>query len=228
MLKENAAKELISLGLSQLLFKKLRDNQRLFHLNLRLLKYEKRMFMQLRFLQHMLRGIFLISVFLLSSCFWQSPDAGTRAKSSIGYNAGYAPEQPIPFSHELHVGQQKIQCQYCHNQVERSKSSNIPALSTCMNCHQQVATDKEPIKKLRDAYSEGKTIEWVKVHMLPDHVQFNHQVHVTRGVDCTTCHGPIITMAKVYQFSDLSMGWCINCHRQPENKAPLNCTTCHH
>ncbi len=182
----------------------------------------------------LLRFIFLFVVTVLSlgllvsasGCLWQNPDAAQR--SGIGYNQGYMPVQPIPFSHEQHVGQLKIQCQYCHSQVERSKSANIPSLATCMNCHQQVATDKEPIKKLRDAFSEGKSIEWARVHMLPDHVHFNHGAHVTKGVSCQTCHGEIEKMPKVYQFSDLSMGWCINCHRQPENKAPLNCTTCHH
>lgn len=163
-----------------------------------------------------------------SSCLWQNPDGGQR--TSIGYNKGYSPEQPIAFSHELHVGTHKIQCQYCHNQVERSKTSNIPSLATCMNCHQQVTGRQNPeaIKKIREAYADGKSIEWVKVHMLPDHVQFNHQAHVQKGVSCQTCHGEIEKMAKVYQYSDLSMGWCVNCHRQPENKAPLNCTTCHH
>lgn len=179
----------------------------------------------------------VLMVFFLSSCLFQNPDGGQRV--GIGYNKGYAPDQPIAFSHELHVGTHKIQCQYCHNQVERSKSSNIPSLATCMNCHQQVAgrpgqetvpgyKDSDEIKKLRDAYNDGKSIEWVRVHMLPDHVAFNHQAHVAKGVSCQTCHGEIEKMAVVYQHSDLSMGWCINCHRQPENKAPLNCTTCHH
>jgi hypothetical protein len=188
------------------------------------------MFMQLRFLQQSFFGIVMISTLFISGCLWDSPDAEQRVKYAIGYNNGYAPEQPLPFSHELHAGTHKIACQYCHNQVERSKSSNIPALSTCMNCHQQVAGQHQPevIKQLREAYAENKSIEWVKVHMLPDHVQFNHQAHVARGVNCQTCHGPIEKMARVYQYSDLSMGWCINCHRQPENKAPLNCTTCHH
>ncbi len=186
--------------------------------------------MQLRFLQHMLAGILLISSFVFTSgCFWQSPNAADRASKSIGYNTGYSPEQPIPFSHELHVGKHSIQCQYCHNQVEFSKNSNVPALSTCMNCHQQVNGTQKPenIKKLREAFAENKPVEWVKVHMLADHVQFNHQAHIQSGVNCQTCHGPIEKMPQVYQFSDLSMGWCINCHRQPENKAPLNCTTCH-
>mgnify|MGYP000889164363 CR=1 FL=1 len=164
---------------------------------------------------------------ILSGCFFQNPEGGERI--GIGYNKGYSPDQPIAFNHELHVSTHKIQCQYCHNQVERSKTSNIPALSTCMNCHQQVAgnVDKEGVQKLRDAYADNKPIEWVKIHMLPDHVQFNHQAHVTKGVSCQTCHGEVEKMKKVFQYSDLSMGWCVNCHRQPENKAPLNCTTCH-
>lgn len=146
----------------------------------------------------------------------------------IGYNQGYQPEQPIPFSHELHVGQQKMQCQYCHNQIERSNHANIPALSTCMNCHLVVKTDSPHIQKLRDAYDNGKSIEWVKVHMLPDHVKFNHSAHLGKGVSCQTCHGEIEKMERVFQSSTLSMGWCVNCHRQPENKAPLSCSTCHH
>jgi hypothetical protein len=147
---------------------------------------------------------------------------------SFGYNKGYSPEQPLPFDHALHAGQYQIQCTYCHNQVERSKSSNIPALSTCMNCHMVVKTDSPFIQKLREAYDSGKSIEWVRVHMLPNHVQFNHSAHIAKGVNCATCHGPIETMKKVSQFSDLSMGWCVNCHRKPEYNAPLNCSTCHH
>jgi hypothetical protein len=96
-----------------------------------------------------------------------------------------------------------------------------------MNCHLTVKTDSPEIKKLREAYDNKQTIQWVKVHMLPDHVSFNHSAHLARGVSCQTCHGPIETMAKVYQFETLNMGWCVNCHRQPENKASLNCSTCH-
>lgn len=145
----------------------------------------------------------------------------------LGYNKGHSPEQPIPFDHSLHVSTNKIQCQYCHNQVERSKHSSVPALSTCMNCHLTVKTDSPHIQKLREAYDKGQSIEWVKVHMLPDHVQFNHSAHVTKGVNCQTCHGQVENMQKIEQVVTLNMGWCVNCHRQPENKAPLNCTTCH-
>jgi hypothetical protein len=161
----------------------------------------------------------LFSISFLSGCKFQY---------GIGYNKGYAPEQPIPYDHSLHAGQLKINCQYCHNQVERANHSIIPALSTCMNCHLTVKTDSPYVKKMREAYDAGKSIEWVKVHMLPEHVKFSHQAHVNKGVNCQTCHGQIETMKVVEQFSDLSMGWCVNCHRQPENNAPLNCSTCHH
>ncbi len=171
--------------------------------------------------------VLIFASIIFTGCLFTNPDGGERI--GIGYNKGYSPEQPLPFSHEQHVGLHKIQCQYCHNQVERSKHANIPSLATCMNCHQQVSgtENTESIKKLREAYADNKPIEWVRVHMLPDHVQFDHQAHVTKGVSCQTCHGEIEKMAKVYQYSDLSMGWCVSCHRQPENKAPLNCTTCH-
>ena len=156
---------------------------------------------------------------MLSGCKWQF---------GWGYNQGFSPDQPIPFSHELHVGQNQIQCLYCHNQAERSPHSTIPALSTCMNCHLVVKTDSPHIQKLREAYDKGESIPWVKVHMLPDHVKFSHASHLAKGVNCQACHGPVETMQKIRQFQDLSMGWCVNCHREPQNNAPLNCTTCHH
>lgn len=176
-----------------------------------------------RRLKKSLRASFICSLMCIAFSL-----IGCKFQPDWGYNTGYAPEQPIPYSHELHVGKLGMQCQYCHNQVERSKHSNIPTLQTCMNCHIQVKTDSPHIQKMREAYDAGNSIEWVRVHMLPDHVQFNHSAHVTKGVNCQTCHGPVETMEKVYQSADLSMGWCINCHRQEENKAPLNCTTCHH
>ncbi len=163
--------------------------------------------------------IALLTVTALTGCKW---DFG------IGYNKGYSPEQPIPFDHSLHVGTHNIQCQYCHNQVERTKHSNIPSLQTCMNCHLQVATDKPNIQKMRELYDAGKSVEWVRVHMLPDFVHFNHNAHVAKGVNCQTCHGQIETMKQVSQHSTLSMGWCVNCHRETQHNAPLNCSTCHY
>ena len=160
--------------------------------------------------------------------FFALINIGCKIQTGWGYNKGYSPDQPIPFDHSLHAGTNQIQCQYCHNQVERSNHSNIPALSTCMNCHLVVKTDSPHIQKMREAYDKGGTIEWVKVHMLPDHVKFSHAAHIQKGVNCQTCHGEIQTMQKVAQHSDLSMGWCVNCHRDQDNKAPLNCSTCHH
>lgn len=152
----------------------------------------------------------------------------------IGYNTGYQPEQPIPFSHKLHAGQYKMACVYCHTQVEVAKHSAVPSLNICMNCHMVVATDKEPIKKLQQKYFDGETVNWVKVHLLPDHVKFNHKRHVHRFSTpedrypaCKTCHGEVKQMDVVNQHSSLSMGWCVNCHREQEPKGPLNCSTCH-
>ncbi|PWU15284.1 MAG: cytochrome C [Bdellovibrio sp.] len=145
--------------------------------------------------------------------------------AGIGYNQGHSPEQPIPYSHELHVGKQEIQCQYCHNQVERSNHANIPATSTCMNCHTLVKTDSPFIAKLREAYQHDKPMEWIKVHRLPDFVKFSHAAHLGVGINCETCHGKVQEMAKIKQVATLSMGFCVECHRN--NKAPTDCSRCH-
>lgn len=151
-----------------------------------------------------------------------------KSAIGLGRQQGYQPTQPIKFSHALHAGKNKIECQYCHFTAAESKHANIPSVSTCMNCHAAVQSGpkygKSEIKKIYDAvgwdpttntYSkEPKPVEWVRIHNLPDHVYFNHAQHVTAGkVECQTCHGPIETMEEVYQYSPLSMGWCINCHR---------------
>ncbi|MCB0385544.1 MAG: cytochrome c3 family protein [Bdellovibrionales bacterium] len=147
---------------------------------------------------------------------------------TIGYNKGYQPDQPIPFSHELHAGQNKIDCKYCHVSVEVSRHSSVPSLNICMNCHLTVGLDKPNIMKLHEANSSGQSIPWQKVHLLPDHVKFNHSAHIAAGKVCQDCHGPVETMPVVYQYNDLSMGWCVSCHRQPENNAPTECSTCHY
>jgi hypothetical protein len=152
----------------------------------------------------------------------------TNNKVVIGYNQGYEPDQPIPYSHKLHAGDLKIDCKYCHSQVTESRHAAVPPLNVCMNCHLTVKTDSPHIQKLAEAYNSGKSIAWNKVHLLPDHVKFNHAPHIKAGKDCTICHGNVQEMEKVKQVSSLSMGWCVNCHRQPENKAPTNCSTCHY
>jgi len=152
----------------------------------------------------------------------------------VGVQQGYAPSQPINFSHKIHAGQYEIDCKYCHSTVEKSKSASIPSLNTCMNCHKYVKASEKyngktspEIQKIYNAigfdgdnmeYIEGyeqKPIEWVRIHNLPDLAYFNHSQHVVVGkLECQTCHGPIQEMDKVYQYSTLQMGWCIDCHRE--------------
>jgi len=142
---------------------------------------------------------------------------------SIGVQQGYAPAQPIAFSHALHAGQYEIACQYCHTGVEIGKSANIPSANICMNCHTHIQNvgGKEgispEIQKIYNAVDTNQPIEWVRVHNLPDLAYFNHAQHVAvGGVECQTCHGPIQEMEVVGQHSTLTMGWCIDCHRQTE------------
>jgi hypothetical protein len=131
--------------------------------------------------------------------------------------AGYAPEQPIAYSHQIHVGKLGLDCQYCHTQVFDSKQANVPATQTCMNCHGQIdSNNPEEVQKIRDSWDSGKPIEWVRVHNLPDYAYFSHEAHVNVGVGCETCHGRIDQMEVVFQTEPLSMSWCLDCHRNPE------------
>jgi hypothetical protein len=157
----------------------------------------------------------LIVVFLLG---WTITDSAIR----LAHSKNYSPEQPIKFPHDLHAGTLQINCLYCHAGAEKSKVAGIPSVSTCMNCHKGIQQGESPegtaeIQKIYAAYENNRPIHWVKIHNLPDHVYFNHSQHVAVGkVQCQTCHGPIQEMKQVYQFSSLSMGWCINCHRQTQ------------
>jgi hypothetical protein len=136
---------------------------------------------------------------------------------------GYQPAQPIPFSHKIHVDQIGVDCRYCHSFAEVSGFSNVPTGSTCWNCHQHVQPTSPklaPLHKSMDpAYPgyDGKPLEWVRVHKLPDYVYFNHSAHVNRGVSCQSCHGNVNTMEVISQDQPLSMSWCLDCHRAPEN-----------
>ncbi len=150
------------------------------------------------------------------------PAIGILAIGGIWYffspeftDVGYAPEQPVPYSHALHVGQLGLDCRYCHVSVEVSAVSNIPPTQTCMNCHTTVKRDSEQLEPIRDSLASGKPMRWVRVHNLPDYAYFNHSVHVRAGVGCVSCHGQINEMEVVYQARSLSMGWCLDCHRHP-------------
>jgi cytochrome c2 len=148
---------------------------------------------------------------------------------SVGVQQGYAPKQPIAFSHQLHAGQYEIECQYCHTGVEIGKSANIPSANICMNCHTHIQNVggkdgiSPEIAKIYNAIDTNTPIEWVRVHNLPDLAYFNHAQHVAvGGIECQTCHGPIQEMEVVYQHSTLTMGWCIDCHRQTDIKSEGN------
>lgn len=128
---------------------------------------------------------------------------------------GYQPVQPIPFSHAVHVDQLGLDCRYCHNGVEKSWYSNIPAASTCMNCHTTILANDARLALVRESAQTGKPIPWVQIHKTPEYVYFNHSVHVNRGVSCVECHGQINKMDEVYHAKPLSMDFCLNCHRNP-------------
>lgn len=129
---------------------------------------------------------------------------------------GYAPTQPLPFSHAMHVGQLGLDCRYCHNTVEQGKHSSIPPTQTCINCHAKIKVDSPKLEAMRDSYETGMSIDWVRVHDLPDFVYFNHSAHIARGIGCVSCHGRIDKMETVTQAQPLTMGWCLDCHRAPE------------
>ena len=134
------------------------------------------------------------------------------------YRVGYQPIQPVPFSHAVHAGQLGVDCRYCHTGVEKSWFSNIPAASTCMNCHSQVLKDDPRLALVRESAATGKPIEWIQIHKLPDFAYFNHSVHVNRGISCVECHGRIDQMDEVYHAKPFGMAFCLDCHRHPELK----------
>lgn len=128
---------------------------------------------------------------------------------------GYAPIQPVPFSHELHNGDLGIDCRFCHSTVEKAGHAAVPTSQTCMNCHSQVKNQSALLAPIRASYESGDPVEWVRVHQAPDYVYFDHSVHVNRGVSCVECHGQINEMEVVTHSKPLSMGFCLDCHRDP-------------
>jgi hypothetical protein len=130
-------------------------------------------------------------------------------------DVGVAPVQPIYFSHKHHVKDDGIDCRYCHTSVETSHYAGLPPTETCMSCHSQIWNNASVTEPIRQSWSTGKSIEWTRVHDLPDFVYFNHSIHIAKGVGCSTCHGQINEMPWVYKVNTLYMNWCINCHRNP-------------
>ena len=138
-------------------------------------------------------------------------------------DAGYQPVQPVPYSHRLHAGELQIDCRYCHASVEVSPVANLPPTLTCMNCHKTVARDSPALQPIRDSAASGRPMRWVRVHKLPEYAYFDHHAHVRAGVGCVSCHGHVEQMEVVRQVEPLSMGWCLDCHRDPRpNLRPLS------
>ena len=137
-------------------------------------------------------------------------------------DVGYAPKQPIAYSHKLHAGLMGMDCRYCHTAVEVGPHANVPATETCMNCHNTaggkgVRAESPEIQKLNTAHAAGLPVHWDKVHLLPDYAYFNHAAHLRVGVGCRSCHGRVDQMEVVRQVEPLSMGWCLECHRDPSS-----------
>ena len=195
------------------------------------------------FIQNQFLVLVSVVILLLSSAYF-----AYGYMLQIGVDQGYMPIQPIHYSHKIHSGANQIECQYCHSSAKKSKHSGIPSLNVCMNCHENIAEyngeeDLEKgytkdfytneIKKLYKAVGwdedsqsytgDTEPVKWVRIHNLPDFVYFNHAQHVTvAGVDCQKCHGPVEEMEILYQYSPLTMGWCIDCHRETNVKVKDN------
>jgi mono/diheme cytochrome c family protein len=170
------------------------------------------------------KGFIFVVVFLVASISFKTVIDGLY---TVGIQQGYQPKQPIAFSHKLHAGAYEINCKYCHTGVMKGKQANIPSPNICMNCHTQIKQDSPEIQKIYAAIGydvktasytgKQKPIEWVRIHNLPDLAYFNHAQHVNVGqVECQTCHGPIQEMEVVKQYSLLTMGWCVDCHRKTD------------
>lgn len=155
------------------------------------------------------------------------------AVSCTSPREGYSPEQPIAYSHELHAGQLKMDCRYCHFEADYGRHAGIPSTAICMNCHSGVGKDKDGVIKLTKYWDEKRSIPWVKVHDLPDFVYFDHSRHLAKGFECERCHGKIEEMVQVATVHAFNMGWCVGCHRNPEQpddptlRGSTDCHTCH-
>jgi hypothetical protein len=152
-------------------------------------------------------------VLILSIVLWLF---AVLTRSSWATQQDVAREQPVQFSHKHHVDDVGLDCRYCHTTVERSAFAGIPPTKTCMNCHSQLWVDSPELEPVRESFRTDESIQWLRVHDLPDFVYFNHGIHIHKGIGCVTCHGRVDQMPLVSQASSLQMTWCLECHRQPE------------
>ncbi|MCM2272556.1 MAG: cytochrome c family protein [candidate division Zixibacteria bacterium] len=157
----------------------------------------------------LLAGGFLFLLTAVTLGFWYY---GSPKYTDVGYR----PAQPIPYSHKLHAGDLGIDCRYCHTGVERSFEANVPPTQTCMNCHKLILPESEKLLPVRESFASGRPIQWVRVSKVPDFAYFNHAPHVRAGVGCASCHGNVADMEIVQLVEPMSMGWCLDCHRNPD------------
>jgi len=167
-------------------------------------------------LDYILRNRLPVTIFVILCSFALTYFASRAERDGVGYT----PDQPINFSHKLHAGDMKIDCQYCHTGVEKSRHAMVPPVATCMNCHTIARKDRPDIIKLTDNYNQDKPLEWKRIHKVPDYAYFNHSVHINKGIDCISCHGEIRQMDKVGQMNSFTMSSCLSCHRNAHEKIP--------
>jgi hypothetical protein len=137
------------------------------------------------------------------------------SRADATWNVGKPAPQPVPFRHDLHSGSLAIDCRYCHANVERTADAGMPSAQTCMSCHSQVWAGASILEPVRSSVALGQPVTWTSVHRLPDFAYFNHAAHVTKGVSCETCHGRVDQMTRTVKTQTMSMGWCLDCHRDP-------------
>ena len=148
-------------------------------------------------------------------------------QSPLRTGRGWAPEQPIPFSHKHHAGELGIDCRYCHAGAERAAFAGIPTVHTCMSCHSQVWRTAAMLEPVRAAERTGIVLPWVRVNQLPQYTYFDHGAHVNHGVGCAACHGAVERMEVVSRAVTFDMRWCLECHRHSQRKQLMDCATCH-
>lgn len=152
-------------------------------------------------------------IFLLGGTVWVASEI---ERSPYVTDAGVVRDQPVPFSHDHHVRGLGIDCRYCHTSVQDSGFAGVPPTRTCMTCHSKLWTNAALLAPVRESWETGRPIHWTRVHNLPDFVYFNHDIHVNKGIGCSTCHGEVDKMPLMFAAASLQMEWCLTCHRDPQ------------
>jgi hypothetical protein len=178
-------------------------------------------------------AVFALKVFLLGALLATGVAWITLYQVLPAHSGPLSPRQPIPFSHKHHVGDDGIDCRYCHSSVEKSSFAGLPSAQVCLTCHSQLFSDAAILEPLRESARTGRPLRWVRVHDLPDFVFFNHSIHIAKGIGCFDCHGRVDRMPRIERVASLDMQWCLGCHRREARERHLSlarmtdCSTCH-